>query len=159
MNRLTVSLQQSILTLHDRGWSARRIARELDIHRETVGAELKRSKPAKVTAGSEATDPAKPAKVTTGSRSQCEPHRGVIEAAILQGLSAQRIYQDLQTDHAYTGGYESVKRFVRALAAVTRCRSGDWKPHLANKCRWTSARVPRWSSLAKSAGRTCSGRP
>ena len=119
MNRLTVSLQQSILTLHDRGWSARRIARELDIHRETVGAELKRSKPAKVTAGSEAADPAKPAKVTTGSRSQCEPHRGVIEAAILQGLSAQRIYQDLQTDHAYTGGYESVKRFVRALAAVT----------------------------------------
>jgi transposase len=119
MNRLTVSLQQSILTLHERGWSARRIGRELDIHRETVGAELKRSKPAKVTAGSEAADPAKPAKVTTGSRSQCEPHRGVIEAAVLQGLSAQRIYQDLQTDHAYTGGYESVKRFVRALAAVT----------------------------------------
>ena len=104
MNRLTVSLQQSILTLYDRGWSARRIARELGIHRETVGAELKRSKPV---------------KVTTGSRSQCEPHRGVIEAAVLQGLSAQRIYQDLQTDQGYIGGYESVKRFVRALAAVT----------------------------------------
>jgi len=72
-----------------------------------------------VTAGSEAEDPAKPAKVTTGSRSLCEAHRGVIEAAVVQGLSAQRIYQDLVADYGYTGGYESVKRFVRALAAVT----------------------------------------
>jgi hypothetical protein len=76
MNRLTVSQQQAILTLHDRGWSARRIARELGIHRETVGRELRLSKPAKVTTGSGGMVVSKPAKVTIGSergsRSQCE---------------------------------------------------------------------------------------
>ena len=85
MNRLTVSLQQSILTLHERGWSARRIARELGVHRETVGRELQGSKPAKVAAG---------------SRSLCEPHREAIEVAIAQGLSAKRIHRTswLNTD-------------------------------------------------------------
>ena len=37
MNQLNVSLQHSITTLAAHGWSHRRIARELDIHRETVG--------------------------------------------------------------------------------------------------------------------------
>jgi transposase len=31
------------------------------------------------------------------------------------GLSAQRIYQDLVSDHGFAGIYESVKRFVRPL--------------------------------------------
>ena len=47
MNCLTVSLQYSILTLAERGWSARRIARELGIHRETVGRRLQEAKAAK----------------------------------------------------------------------------------------------------------------
>jgi len=68
------------------------------------GTELKRSKPA---------------KVATGSRSLCETYRGVIEVAVVQGLSAQRIHQDLVADHAFTGRYNTVKSFVRALAAVT----------------------------------------
>jgi transposase len=122
MNRLAVSLQQSIHTLHARGWSARRIARELDLHRETVGREIERSKPAKVTTGSEAAMESKPAKVTTGSegrsRSQCEEWRTMITESLQAGLSARRIFQDLQTEKSYSGGYESVKRFVRALAAV-----------------------------------------
>jgi hypothetical protein len=37
MYRLTVILHQLMLKLHDRGWSARRIARELAIHGEKVG--------------------------------------------------------------------------------------------------------------------------
>ena len=54
-----MSLQHSILTLAAHGWSHRRIARELDINRETVGKYLRlaRSKPAISTPGSEA-DPA-----------------------------------------------------------------------------------------------------
>ena len=48
MNRLTLSLHHSIVTLSQRGWSARRIARELGINRETVGKHL-RAKPAMVT--------------------------------------------------------------------------------------------------------------
>jgi 8-oxo-dGTP diphosphatase len=41
--------------------------------------------------------------------------QAVIESAVQAGLSAQRIYQDLICDHAFTGGYHSVQRFVRQL--------------------------------------------
>lgn len=119
MNRLPVSLQQSIHTLHALGWSARRIARELDLHRDTVGRELKlASKPANVATGSEAAEEPKPAKVATGSRSLCEPHRERIAAALAQGLSAKRIHQDLVGDHLFAGRYNTVKRFVHALSAA-----------------------------------------
>jgi IS30 family transposase len=36
-NRKSMAVKNSILTLWNRGWSQRRIARELCIHRETVG--------------------------------------------------------------------------------------------------------------------------
>jgi putative pyrroloquinoline-quinone-binding quinoprotein len=39
----------------------------------------------------------------------------VIEAKTEQGLSAQRIYQDLVEQNGFTGSYESVKRFIRKL--------------------------------------------
>jgi len=56
--------------------------------------------------------PATSAKVPTGSRSLCEPYRETILKRIEQGLSAQRIYQDLVTEHGFTGKYPSVRRFV-----------------------------------------------
>jgi transposase len=132
MNTLSVSLQHSIITLAASGWSQRRIARELGIHRETVGRHLRLedSKPAKVPAGSAVgleskpailptgSDP-KPAKVPAGvlprSRSQCEVWRDSIEQGVAAGLTAQRIYQDLVGEHQYVGGYDAVKRFVRQL--------------------------------------------
>lgn len=86
------------------------------MHRETVGRELRISKPAKVATGSAAEAEAKPAKVATGSRSLCEPHREIITAALVQGLSAIRIHQDLVADHAFVGRYNTVKRFVHALS-------------------------------------------
>ena len=36
-NQLKMAEKQAILALHERGWSRRRIARELGVHRETVG--------------------------------------------------------------------------------------------------------------------------
>jgi transposase len=137
MNELNVNLQHSIIILAGNGWSHRRIARELDIHRETVGRHLRLagSKPTKVLTGS-ASDPAakpaiplagselvvesKPAIPLTGSlaagrQSLCLPLQAVIESAVQAGLSAQRIYQDLICEHAFTGGYHSVQRFVRQL--------------------------------------------
>lgn len=40
MNRINVSLQQSIIALVERGWSKRRIARELQLDRATVTRQL-----------------------------------------------------------------------------------------------------------------------
>jgi len=57
----------------------------------------------------------KPARVPTGSGSACERYREIIEAAIARGLSAQRIWQDLQEDYCFRYGYDSVKRFVRTV--------------------------------------------
>jgi len=52
-NVLKVSLQETICTLDARGWSRRRIARELGINRETVSRYLLLAKPAISTPGSE----------------------------------------------------------------------------------------------------------
>ncbi len=113
MNQLNVSLQHSITTLAAKGWSARKIARELGVHRETVSRYLQSvepaSKPAIPPTGSEAASVAKPAHAPTGSKagraSQCAPLTAVIEQGLLAGLSAQRIYQDLVAGHGFTGGY------------------------------------------------------
>jgi len=119
MNELNVSLQHSITTLAAQGWSSRRIARELGIHRETVGRHLRMadSKPANVPPGSDEEGEPKPAKVPAGilphSRSQCEPWREFIEQGCQAGLSAQRLYQDLVAEHQFAGSYDAVKRFVR----------------------------------------------
>jgi hypothetical protein len=40
MNRINVNLQQSIIALVERGWSKRRIARELPLDRTTVTRQL-----------------------------------------------------------------------------------------------------------------------
>lgn len=127
MNQLHVSLQHSIATLAAKGWSARKIARELSVHRETVGRYLHPietdSKPAIPPIGSQEHSASKPALVPAGSNagriSQCAPLSEVIQQGLLAGLSAQRIHQDLVTAHAFTGGYDAVKRFVRQLAHRT----------------------------------------
>src|SRR6202048_3757910 len=89
-NVLKVSLQATIYSLSDRGWSRRRIARELGIDRETVGRYLRLAKPAISTTGLEGAGEANPAIPTAGSeeageaepaistagngrKSQCEP--------------------------------------------------------------------------------------
>jgi transposase-like protein len=112
MNQLKVNEQQAIVALAARGWSRRRIARELGIDRGTVRKYLEPAKPAIPTAGSDAGTDSKPAISTAGStglaepkpailtagslagrRSQCEPYRSPIETGCQTGLSAQRIYQ------------------------------------------------------------------
>jgi transposase len=192
-----------IVTLHQRGWSQRRIARELDIDRETVGRHLKAqaaAKPAIAPIGCEAipagskpaiapigsarceadskpatadqapigsgTGAAGPASLvpqpsaepttsekdqadnatapgwSTGSSSlfaaapaqepaagepgagfgrasACAPWRELILGKLDQGLSAQRIFQDLSAEHGYAGSYYSVCRFARRLGART----------------------------------------
>lgn len=135
-NVLKVSLLAAIYSLHDKGWSRRRIARELGLNRETVGRYLRLAKPAISTAGLEEPYQAKPAISTTGPiagrKSQCEPLAEAILAKVEVGLSAQRIYQDLVEEKGFVDSYESVKRFVRKLRAShpervwrLECRPGE----------------------------------
>lgn len=136
-NQLSMAEQATIISLHKQGWSKRRIALELGLHRDTVRRCISRSvqnRPQVTTGFSAALDSkqAAPDKVTTGSetpsvaptpaiasvgRSACEPFREIVEAKLDAGLSAQRIHQDLAAEHGFTGGYESVKRMVRRLSA------------------------------------------
>ena len=150
MNHLGVNTCDAIKTLAEKGWSRRRIARELGIHRETVTRYLGRAKPAIPPLGSgdvgdsnpaipapgsegatEAGAIPKPAIPTAGSvagrRSQCEPYRAAIELAAEQGLSAQRIYQDLVSGEGFLGNYTSVKRFVRRLRPVSELPFRRWE--------------------------------
>jgi transposase len=199
-NRLTMAKIQAILSLHGQKWRNRKIARELDVDRETVakyvqaaacvpkpakapigsaetiegvtgprespsvaesagdegGIEtsqspplpdvlLDNSKPAKAPIGSEVSKPAKapigsenifgvpdpapsPPELVAGiegsaaavslekegGRSACEPYRQVILEKLEQGLSAQRIYQDL-VGEGFEHEYHSVRRFVATL--------------------------------------------
>jgi orotate phosphoribosyltransferase-like protein len=56
-NQLSMALIDTILTLHQRDWSNRRIADELGIHRDTVAHYLRQAqaKPANAPSGSEDT--------------------------------------------------------------------------------------------------------
>jgi hypothetical protein len=95
MNQLTVSLQHSIATLAAKGWSSRKIARELDLDRETVRRyrPASDSKPAIPPTGSTDLSDPKPAIVPAGCKagrtSQCVPLSGIIEQGMLAGLSEQ----------------------------------------------------------------------
>ncbi len=174
-NQLTMVLIDTVRTLYARGWSRRRIARELGINRDTVARYLQASdeaakpanapsgsdapeteaKPANAPIGCDAAQPkAKPANAPIGSdaaagehapapakawvaasrsapcsdadasggagrHSDCQPYRAIIEAKLEQGLTAQRIFQDLVADHAFDGSYYSVRRFVHRLEEGT----------------------------------------
>jgi len=144
MNQIKVNQQQTIIALHEQGWSKRRIARELRLDRKTVrrhlraagsksptdprtGSDLQISKSPTPQTGSEVLadhqEPKSPANPRTGSLSLggagpdslCEPWKQLIEAALNAGLSVQRIHQDLVAGHQFAGSYDSVWRFVRKL--------------------------------------------
>src|SRR5262245_57043957 len=108
-NLLRVAVIDTILSLHQRGWSQRRIARELGVHRETVARYLRQApvpKPANAPIGSPAPgDAPKPANAPIGAAglpdmptappavesgagrpSDCAPWRAVIEAKLELGL-------------------------------------------------------------------------
>ncbi len=126
-NRLTMAKIHSIQTLRAQGWSQRRIARALDVDRETVAryvraAEGPQNQPNPPTGSEGPRDPPvadqnqpNPPLGSTGPVSQCEPFRELIRGALERGLSAQRIWQDLQGEQGFTGRYDSVKRFCRRL--------------------------------------------
>jgi transposase len=74
------------------------------------------SKPANAPIGSEPEKCGFGPAGASGRRSECERLRELIAGKLDQGLSAQRIYQDLVVDHGFAGSYYSVRRFVRRLS-------------------------------------------
>ena len=118
-NQLKMAVVHAILTLARLGWSQRRIAQVLGVDRETVARYVHSppvdSKPATNSIpGSEADETGYAGK-GSGPESLCEPFRAVIEAKIQQGLSGQRIYQDLVEGHGFPASYSSVRRFLQRL--------------------------------------------
>ena len=138
---LKMHQQTAVQSLYARGWSLRRISRELGIHRDTVSryaSPIDSKCTTEVIAGSGPPDGAKcttpatevitgssvadlpkcttpGAEVITGSRSLCVVHKDIIGLMVEQGLSAQRVYQDLVAGHGFEGSYQSVSRFVAKL--------------------------------------------
>jgi transposase len=118
-NRIQVGVSNTIVTLYQQGWRKLRIAQALDVDVKTVRRHIRvAGNSLVVPAGTEAAGRSTSLVVPPGAggrASQCAPHRADIERALDEGLSAQRIYQDLVTAGGFAGSYDAVKRFVRRL--------------------------------------------
>jgi transposase len=175
-NQLAMDKVQSIKSLRAAGMSQRRIAKTLGISRKAVRHHLEAIPPKDTKAptgeapsGSLDGDAPKDTKAPTGSehpprtagercRSLCRAYRDTILAKLEEGLTAQRIYQDLRQEHGFPGEYSSVRRFVRQLVARkelpfrrmevepgqemqvdygtgARCTGPDGKPHKSHVFR------------------------
>lgn len=170
-NYLRMEKRQQIETLVQLGWSARAIHRQTGIDRETIrkyregdkgagsGAtenppevpadflSEKGQNPPKVPAGSEqegAVQPAESLPLPGTHSASVQPHLQRISTKRHQGLSAQRIYQDLVEEHGYKGSYDSVKRYVRKLRRRYR-RYYERLPHLPGReAQVDFGRAPCW---------------
>ena len=125
MNRLSMTEQETIVSLLRLGWSERRIAREGGHHRATI-RRIRREAglvPSKCTTPHEVptdtkapTAPEVPTDRVGPTRSSAEPFRAFIEAERAKRRNAKAIYQDLVENHGYTGSYDAVKRLIRKLS-------------------------------------------
>src|SRR5262252_9248842 len=144
-NVLSEEKKQQVVALGKLGWPLRRIERATGVRRETASAYLKeagiavrlprfwgkriRAKPAKgvtpdfIAAFSPKPGPLKPP--SPPSESVCEAYRQLIEKGLAQGRNGKAIWQDLVSDHGFTGGYQAVKRFEWAdtrFHGTTKCQ-------------------------------------
>jgi transposase len=133
-NVLSEEKKQQVIALGKLGWPLRRIEEETGVRRETAGGYLKaagievhppgwRRRSSSKPAIGVATDFIRPFAEKTPiplpapktAPSDCEPFRETIELDLRRGRNAMAIWQDLVTDHGFSGAYNSVKRFVRKL--------------------------------------------
>jgi transposase len=148
-NQLKMADIQALLALHGRGWSQRRIARELGIDRETVArhiglASAAAAKPASAPPGSQGVEGSNPASAPPGSNDTMEGAADSKPASAPSGSAAgisspasaawpwreiigEKLEQGLQAqriyqdllEHGYAGSYYSVRRLVKKLTAST----------------------------------------
>lgn len=108
---LIMPKKSQILALLELGWSYRRIEAETGVRRETVSRydQTRSAHAAKTFAGS-----------TPRARFAAAQYQTTIEEKLGEGLTVQRIWQDLGEEFGYAASYESVKRYVRTLAPTRR---------------------------------------
>ena len=80
-----------------------------------VAAEPVDAKPAIEVTTDFGVAPDRKAAPPPASASACAMHRDAIELGLWRGRNAMAIWQDLVDTRGFTGGYQSVKRFVRKL--------------------------------------------
>ena len=83
--------------------------------------------------------PKEESNLPPGSRSKCAKFHDLIVAKLEQGLTSQRIHQDLVREHGFDDKYHSVRRYVNSLALPKKPRFDAWKSHQAKRCKWTMA--------------------
>lgn len=134
-NQLAMDKVQAIKSLRSSGMTERGIARTLGVSRKAVRRHLGRdpskdtkaplgkaptgsddSKDTKALTGSETVDSTLASPPAKRSRSLCVAYREAILVKLEQGLTAQRIYQDLRDQQGFSGKYHSVRRYVRRLS-------------------------------------------
>ena len=81
-----------------------------------AGSQLPGAKPAIAVTTDFGVASAEQTAVSPPSASACAVHRDAIELGLSRGRNAMAIWQDLVDTRGFTGGYQSVKRFVRKLA-------------------------------------------
>jgi transposase len=81
----------------------------------TVTADATHAKPAIAVTTDSGEVPDEEAVPPPVSSSACAVHRDAIELGLARGRNAMAIWQDLVDTRGFTGGYQSVKRFVRKL--------------------------------------------
>src|SRR6516165_1101091 len=131
-NVLNEEKKQQVIALGKLGLPLRQIEDAIGVRRETASAYLKAAGIAVAGVGRRsaskpairvATDFTRPFSQKTPislppsqvSTSDCEPFRERIELELSRGRNAMGIWQDLVTDHGFSGAYNTVKRFVRKL--------------------------------------------
>ena len=138
-NALSEEKKQQVIALGKLGWPLRRIEQATGVRRETASAYLKAAgivvrlprfwgkripaKPANEVTLDSGSKPAKEVTLDFNAafspkppiRSACEDYRERIEQSLGRGRNGKAIWQDLVSDHGFTGSYEAVKRFVRKL--------------------------------------------
>lgn len=122
-------------------WSKSAIARALDLDRKTVRICLAQAAWT-------------PYERAAGTETLLSAHRTFLEErAPAVNYSAQVLYQELTHQYGYTGGYDTVKRFVRPLReaetlAVRATVRFETPPGLQSQIDWGQALVPLRSGRA-----------
>ena len=134
-NVLSNDKKQQVIALGKLGWSLRRIEEATGVRRETASTYLKAAGVVVCLPGWGRRPPAKPAiqvtpdffapfsqkqGVSAPSTSACEEYRELIEQGLARGRNGKAIWQDLVSDHGFSGDYQAVKRFVRKLRGPQR---------------------------------------